>query len=108
MSSGTPLQPSAIAQEQRAVLRRVPRSTLIIRRFCRNKPAVAGFVIFVLLALLAVVGPLVSPWAYDDPDFLALRQPPSAAHWLGTDIVGADMFALSVRGLGRSLMIGLI
>jgi peptide/nickel transport system permease protein len=65
-------------------------------------------VLFVLLALLAIVGPFIAQWEYDDPDFLALKQPPSAAHWLGTDVVGADMFSLSVRGLGRSLMIGLI
>ena len=108
MSSTTPLPASAIEQEQRAVLHRVPKRTLIVRRFCRNRPALLGFVIFLLLALLAVAGPFVSPWEYDDPDFSALKQPPSPAHWLGTDAVGADMFALAVRGLGRSLMIGLI
>jgi peptide/nickel transport system permease protein len=108
MASTTPLPASAIEQEQRVVLQRVPRRTLIVRRFCRNKPALLGFVIFLLLALLAVAGPFVSPWEYDDPDFSALKQPPSPAHWLGTDVVGADMFALAVRGLGRSLMIGLI
>jgi peptide/nickel transport system permease protein len=108
MASTTPLPASAIEQEQRVVLQRVPRRTLIVRRFCRNKPALLGFVIFLLLALLAVAGPFVSPWQYDDPDFSALKQPPSPAHWLGTDVVGADMFALAVRGLGRSLMIGLI
>jgi peptide/nickel transport system permease protein len=108
MASTAPLPASAIEQAQRVVLQRVPRRTLIVRRFCRNKPALLGFVIFLLLALLAVAGPFVSPWEYDDPDFSALKQPPSPAHWLGTDVVGADMFALAVRGLGRSLMIGLI
>jgi peptide/nickel transport system permease protein len=108
MASTAPLPASAIEQEQRVVLQRVPKRTLIVRRFCRNKPAVLGFVIFLVLTLLAVVGPFLSPWQYDDPDFSALKQPPTAAHWLGTDVVGADMFALAVRGLGRSLMIGLI
>jgi peptide/nickel transport system permease protein len=108
MASTAPLPSSAIAQEQRAVLHRVPKRTLIVRRFYRNKPAVAGLAVFVLLALLAVAGPFIAPFDYDDPDFLALKQPPSAVHWLGTDVIGADMFALAVRGLGRSLMIGLI
>lgn len=95
-------------QEQRAALQRVPKTTLIARRFRRNKAAVAGLAIFALLSLLAIAGPFMVPWSYDDLDFQAMRQPPSAAHWLGTDMVGADMFALSVRGLGRSLLIGLI
>jgi peptide/nickel transport system permease protein len=108
MSTTDVMTPSAIRQEQRVALERVPKATLIARRFRRNKAAVAGLVIFGLLVLLAVVGPLVSPWRYDELDFRALREPPSADHWLGTDIVGADMFALAVRGLGRSLLIGLI
>ncbi len=89
-------------------MQRVPKLTLIARRYARSKSAVAGLVLFALLVLLAVAGPFLTKWSYDDLDFLALKQPPGAAHWLGTDIVGADMFALSVRGLGRSLLIGLI
>ena len=57
-------------------------------------------VVFVLLVLFATVGPFIGQWDHDQPDFLALKQPPSAEHWFGTDVVGADMFALSVRGLG--------
>jgi glutathione transport system permease protein len=108
MSTTNVFPPSSVQQEQRVALRRVPKSTLIVRRFCRNKPALAGLIVFALLALFAVVGPYVGRWSYTDLDFLALKQPPSGAHWLGTDVVGADMFALAVRGLGRSLMIGLI
>lgn len=89
-------------------VQRVSKHRLIARRFFRNRGAVAGLVIFVLLVLFATVGPFIGQWPHDQPNFLALRQPPSAQHWFGTDVVGADMFALSVRGLGRSLMIGLI
>ena len=106
-TTGVMIAPAA-QQEQRAALQRVPKTTLIARRFRRNKAAVAGLAIFALLSLLAIAGPFLVPWSYDDLDFRAMRQPPSAAHWLGTDMVGADMFALSVRGLGRSLLIGLI
>ena len=106
--SSTNILPDTAATAQRVVVQRVPKSTLVARRFARNKSAVAGLVIFLLLALLAVVGPFVARFAYDDLDFGALKQPPSTAHWLGTDIVGADMFALTIRGLGRSLLIGLI
>ena len=48
-------------------VQRVPKSTLIIRRFCRNTPAVLGLTIFVLLALLAIAGPYLSKYRYDDP-----------------------------------------
>jgi peptide/nickel transport system permease protein len=104
----TGVVPTAGGREPRAPVQRVPKLTLIVRRFARNKSAVAGLVVFALLVLLALVGPFLTKWAYDDLDFVALKQPPNAAHWLGTDMVGADMFALSVRGLGRSLLIGLI
>ncbi len=91
-----------------APVARVAKHRLIARRFARNRAAVAGLVVFSFLVLFAVAGPLIAQWEHDEPDFTALRQPPSAEHWFGTDVVGADMFALSVRGLGRSLMIGLI
>ena len=104
----TNVLPDAAERARRALVQRVPKGTLVARRFARNKAAVAGLVIFALLALLALVGPFVARWGYDDLDFGALKQRPSAAHWLGTDIVGADMLALCVRGLGRSLLIGVI
>ena len=99
---------SSVGQSTSAPVRRVPKATLIMRRFCRNRLAVFGLVVFVLLVLLALLGPFIAQWEYDELDFTALKQPPSASHWLGTDVVGADMFALLVRGLGRSLMIGVI
>jgi peptide/nickel transport system permease protein len=89
-------------------IQRVPKAMLIVRRYSRNVPAVIGLAIFILLVLLAVLGPFIAQWEYDDLDFTALKQPPSAEHWLGTDVVGADLFAQLVRGLGRSLMIGVI
>jgi peptide/nickel transport system permease protein len=104
----TNVLPDAAERARRALVQRVPKSTLVARRFARNRAAVAGLVIFALLALLAVVGPFLTRWGYDDLDFGALKQAPTAAHWLGTDIVGADMLALCVRGLGRSLLIGVI
>jgi len=104
----TNLLPDEAARAPRVGVQRVPKGALVARRFRRNRAAVVGLVVFLALALLALLGPFVGQWRYDDVDFSALKQPPSSAHWLGTDIVGADMFALSVRGLGRSLLIGLI
>ncbi len=97
-----------VADEQGTELRRTGRLTLIVRRFARRPSAVAGLVMLVLLVLFALFGPLLGSWSYDEPDFLALAQPPSAEHWFGTTTGGSDVFALVARGLGRSLMIGIL
>lgn len=77
------------------------------RRFLRNKGAVFGLVVLVILVLMAIIGPFIAQWSYDEPDFLALSQAPSASHWFGTDAAGLDLFAEIVHGLGRSLTIAI-
>lgn len=88
--------------------KRTSRMTLYVRRFLRRPSAVFGMVIFIILVLFALLGDKISPWRYDEPDFTALAQAPSADHWLGTTIGGSDMYAMIVRGLGRSLLVGVI
>ncbi|MGK9221203.1 ABC transporter permease [Microbacterium barkeri] len=84
------------------------KSALYTRRFMRNKPAVGGLVIFVLLALFAVVGPVFQQYDHIELDFLALSDPPSAEHWFGTNNSGNDLYAMVVVGLQRSLMIAVL
>ncbi|WRH19011.1 ABC transporter permease subunit [Microbacterium sp. JZ37] len=84
------------------------KSALYTRRFMRNKPAVGGLVIFVLLALFAVVGPVFQKYDHIELDFLALSDPPSAEHWFGTNNSGNDLYAMVVVGLQRSLMIAVL
>ncbi|KQB85730.1 ABC transporter permease [Corynebacterium lowii] len=78
---------------------------LYTRRYFRNRMAVIGLIIFAALILLAVFGRFAAQWAYDDPDFYNLSSPPSGLHWFGTDDAGNDLFAQTVHGLGRSLII---
>ncbi|MFC4051085.1 ABC transporter permease [Actinomadura syzygii] len=68
--------------------------------------AVAGAVLLVVLVALVVAGPFVSPWGWDEIDFSAFREGPSAAHWLGTTRSGRDVFALTLRGARTSLVVG--
>ncbi|PRQ12557.1 peptide ABC transporter permease [Corynebacterium sp. 13CS0277] len=82
--------------------------TLYTKRLLRNKMAVVGLIIFSLLTLLAIFGKYTTQWAYDDPDFLALSQPPSAEHWFGTSSSGNDLYAMVIHGLGRSLTIAVL
>lgn len=81
--------------------------TLYSRRFMRNKPAVAGIVIFVLLVLFAIIGPLIARYDHIELDFLNLGTGPSADHWFGTTAAGNDTFAQVALGTQRSLMIAI-
>uniref|UniRef100_A0AAU3H3Q6 Oligopeptide transport system permease protein OppC n=1 Tax=Streptomyces sp. NBC_01401 TaxID=2903854 RepID=A0AAU3H3Q6_9ACTN len=78
---------------------------LYLRRFLRNRLAVVGVVIFLALVLFSAFGGLFTPYAYSDADFAALTQPPSGAHWFGTNQGGNDIYASAVHGLQRSLAI---
>lgn len=95
-------------EETRVPLQRTSKGRIVFRRFMRHKQAVAGVFIILLLVAYAVFGPMISQWDYDELDFLNIKSPPSAEHWLGTDVVGGDLFVLAAHGLGRSLMIGFI
>ncbi|MBB5744378.1 peptide/nickel transport system permease protein [Microbacterium ginsengiterrae] len=81
------------------------KMALYTRRFMRNKPAVGGIIIFVLLVLFSIIGPLIGRWDHIELDFLNLGTPPSAEHWFGTTASGNDTFAQVALGTQRSLMI---
>jgi peptide/nickel transport system permease protein len=84
------------------------RGRLVARRFARNRLAVAGLVTIVLLFAMAYLGPLLTPWAYDEIDYTAFLEPPTPDHWFGTTQIGNDVFAQTMRGLQKSLVIGLL
>ena len=85
--------------------KRMSKWSLYSRRFMRNKPAVAGVIIFILLVLFAIIAPFVAPYDHVELDFLNLGTPPGAEHWFGTTSAGNDTFAQVAIGLQRSLMI---
>lgn len=84
------------------------RGRLVLRRFLRNRLALTGLLIVALLYALAFFSPYFAPWAYDEYDYTAFLQAPSAGHWFGTSQIGEDVFAQTMRGLQRSLTIGLL
>ena len=79
------------------------------RRFLKNKMAVAGLVVFILLCFTALTAPLFFDYETDvigiDPR--NRLQPPSAENWFGTDELGRDIFARVIWGARMSLSIGL-
>ncbi|WP_252125154.1 ABC transporter permease [Streptomyces sp. MBT84] len=84
---------------------RLGSGRLYLRRFARNRGALLGVALFVLLVLFSVFGSLFTRFAYTDADFAALTQPPSATHYFGTNQGGNDVYAEAVHGLQRSLVI---
>ncbi|WP_028988162.1 ABC transporter permease [Thermicanus aegyptius] len=77
-------------------------------RLLKNKPAVFGLVTILLIALLAIFGPFLTPYTYDKQVLLQANLPPSAEHWFGTDHLGRDVFARILYGAKISLFIGLM
>ena len=66
--------------------------------------------LLILIALLALVGPLLSPWKFDQLDWQHLALPPGrlAAHWLGTDRLGRDLLVRTLYGVRVSLLISVL
>jgi len=83
------------------------RLAVVAGRFRRDRTALAGAATVLLLFVLAFAGPSLTHWSYSEIDYSALRAGPTAAHWWGTNGIGQDMFAQTVRGLQKSLLIGL-
>ncbi|MGV8846583.1 ABC transporter permease [Tessaracoccus sp.] len=100
-----PSPKDAGSTEPRAPRKRMSKWSLYSRRFMRNKPAVAGVIIFILLVLFAIIAPFIAAYDHIELDFLNLGTPPTSEHWFGTTSAGNDTFAQVAVGLQRSLMI---
>jgi peptide/nickel transport system permease protein len=88
------------------------RRQLVLRRLRRNRAAMASLIVLALLFVAAFLSPTIyeaiTGWSYSGQDFTAFLQPPSAEHWFGTTQIGGDVFAQTMRGLQKSLLIGLL
>jgi peptide/nickel transport system permease protein len=82
------------------------RRTLTLRRFLRSRLAVAALVVLLVLFVGCYALPPLLPWKYTDLDYFALQQPPSPSHWFGTNALGQDVLAQTLRGMQKSLLIG--
>ncbi|WP_126426709.1 ABC transporter permease [Brevibacillus marinus] len=77
-------------------------------KLVRNKLAMTGLSIIVLLVIMAGIGPHLVPYSYSDQSILEAKQSLSAAHWFGTDDLGRDIFTRVWYGARVSLAIGFI
>ena len=79
-----------------------------LRRLLRSRLATISAVLLILLVLVAIFAPFVAPYDYTAQDYTALTQPPSRAHWLGTDDLGRDILSRLIFGARISLAVGLV
>ncbi|RNL83506.1 ABC transporter permease [Halostreptopolyspora alba] len=88
---------------------RVPgRWTNVLRRTLATRRVVIGLCGIALLATMAWLGPLLSPWELGERDTPPFLRPPSPEHWWGTDAIGRDVFVDTMVGLRKSIVIGLL
>ncbi|WP_237691063.1 oligopeptide ABC transporter permease [Paenibacillus caui] len=78
------------------------------RRFTRNKLALFGLIIVILMFLICFFGPMFSPYNLYDYKLIDKNKPPSAAHWLGTDKLGRDVLLRTMLAGRISLTVGLV
>ena len=78
------------------------------RRLRRNRLAMIGATILVVMAMVAALTPWIAPYPYAKTDLAFGPQPPSARHLLGTDELGRDLLTRTMWGSRVSLGVGLL
>ena len=79
---------------------------LSVRRFMKNKLAIVGLVVLVLIILMAIFAPFLTVHDPVQHDLLKVEQSPTSEHILGTDSSGRDNFSRLLHGSRISLIVG--
>ncbi len=85
----------------------------VLRELLRRKLAVFGLVVIAVIVVMALLAPVITPYAPDDQLFEGLTLegaplPPGGSFVLGTDLLGRDLFSRLVYGARTSLVIGIV
>lgn len=78
------------------------------RRLRKNRLALAGLLVLGAFVTIAILTPWIAPYAYDAQNLNLGATPPSAAHWLGTDVFGRDLLTQIMYGGRISLAVGFV
>ena len=95
--------------EKKKVIKKRSQTSAILRRLRKNKLAVAGAIVLLVLILLAIFADVIADFSTDviGMNMGDRLQKPSTQHWFGTDQYGRDIFARIVHGTRISLSLAL-
>ena len=77
----------------------------VARRYQRNRLAVVGLVIVVILAVVALFEPWLTPYDPLEQNLGNTLRPPSAVHWFGTDVLGRDLYSGIIYGTRLAMLV---
>ncbi len=77
-----------------------------LRRLLGERLTLVGLVLFIPIIALIGIGPLLTPYGSDTPDYMAMLLPPTSEHWFGTDDLGRDVLTRAMVGGRLSLSVG--
>lgn len=79
----------------------------VLRRLARNKLAMAGLVVVIIMVLIAVFANVLAPYEFSKINMRERFAPLSSAHWFGTDEYGRDILSRMIYGARTSLLVAL-
>ncbi len=90
---------------------KAPRSSMlldILKGTVRSPSSKLGAILLVIMILSAVLAPIIAPYDPDALNLMAMKQPPSLEHLMGTDVMGRDLFSRLLYGGQYSLALGFV
>lgn len=102
------LQPSTTGIPIMEQKTRVASWTVFYKKLAKNKAALAGGIIVIFVAILAIIAPLIAPYDPTHIEMTKKLQGPSSEHWFGTDDKGRDILSRLLYGSRISLTVGLL
>lgn len=77
-------------------------------RLFKNKVAMFGLFVIIVTVIMAIIGPMLSPYSYNQTNLSNINAPVSKDHWFGTDTLGRDLWSRIWVGARVSLGVGLL
>lgn len=78
------------------------------KRLKRNKLAILGMIILILIFIIVIIGPWITPYDYQAYNYDNIEQPPSKEHLMGTDLYGRDILSRLIMGTRISVPVGFL
>jgi peptide/nickel transport system permease protein len=90
------------------VFREATPAQRVLRRLKRRRGAMVGLGVVAFFVLVAILAPLIAPHDPLQTSWSAVRKPPSAMYWFGTDEIGRDVLSRVIWGARASLLAGVV